>query len=64
MLSFNMRIFNRWGEMMFETSDINQGWDGTYNGKQCEMGAYVYVIEYDIEARGTGVDQGSFLLIR
>lgn len=64
MLSFNMRIFNRWGEMMFETSDINQGWDGTYNGKQCEMGAYVYVIEYNIEARGTGVDQGSFLLIR
>jgi len=62
--SFNMKIFNRWGEMIFETNDNNQGWDGYFNGKECEMGAYVYVIEYDIEERGEGIEKGSFLLIK
>jgi gliding motility-associated-like protein len=41
-----MRIFDRWGQMLFETTDINVGWDGTYNGKPCWTGAYVYDISY------------------
>ncbi|MEZ4804823.1 MAG: gliding motility-associated C-terminal domain-containing protein [Bacteroidia bacterium] len=28
---YQMEIFNRWGEKLFETSDISQGWDGTYH---------------------------------
>ncbi len=38
------RIFNRWGELIFETSDINEGWDGTYRGKEQEMGTYIYYV--------------------
>ncbi len=61
---FNMKIFNRWGQMVFETNDIGFGWDGTFDGKECEVGAYVYVIEFDIEERGSGISKGSLLLIR
>lgn len=35
-----LAIFNRWGEKIFE-SDHNEGWDGTYQGEECEMGVYL-----------------------
>ena len=36
------RIYNRWGEMVFETYDINVGWDGTYTGNPQDMETFVY----------------------
>jgi gliding motility-associated-like protein len=39
------RIYNRWGNKVFETTDIDAGWDGTYNDKPQPMGVYVYTIE-------------------
>jgi gliding motility-associated-like protein len=39
------RIYNRWGEMVFESPDINIGWDGTYNGTPVNSGVYVYYLE-------------------
>lgn len=41
----HFRIFNRWGNLIFETSDINEGWDGSYKGKAQPFGVYVYEIE-------------------
>jgi gliding motility-associated-like protein len=38
------RIFDRWGVKVFETTDIDQGWDGTFNGKMQPFGVYVYEI--------------------
>ena len=35
-------IYNRWGELLFKTTDINQGWDGTYNGLVQNDENYVY----------------------
>jgi gliding motility-associated-like protein len=40
-----MRIYDRWGELLFETLDIRNGWDGTFNGKTAQPGVYVYYIE-------------------
>ena len=45
-----MKIFDRWGELIFETHDIplgdlSQGWDGTYKGQKVNPGVYVYLIE-------------------
>ena len=39
------RIFNRWGNMVFETKDIDKGWDGTYNGTPQMFGIYIYDIQ-------------------
>lgn len=41
---YEMKIFNRWGEELFVTNDVKEGWDGTYNGKDCEMESYLYHI--------------------
>ncbi len=39
------RVFNRWGEMVFETYDVNEGWDGTWQGKLCTPAVYVWYIQ-------------------
>jgi gliding motility-associated-like protein len=41
---YNMIIYNRWGQKVFETNDIQQGWDGTFNGSVVEGGVYVYTL--------------------
>jgi len=43
---FNMIIFNRWGEIVFESKDAKQGWDGTYHGQLVPEGAYTWKIEF------------------
>lgn len=41
--TFEMKIYNRWGELLFTTTDIFKGWDGRYKGKEQPEGTYVYV---------------------
>ena len=43
---YHLLIFNRWGELLFESFNFNVGWDGTYGGEVCQDGTYVWVIEY------------------
>jgi gliding motility-associated-like protein len=43
---YQLMIFNRWGELIFESFNFKVGWDGTYDGKICQDGTYVWVIEY------------------
>lgn len=43
---FTMVIFDRWGEIVFETHDAKIGWDGTYNGVISQSGMYTYRIEF------------------
>jgi gliding motility-associated-like protein len=42
----NTAIFNRWGEIIFETNDVNFHWDGKYNGKVIQDGTYGYKVSY------------------
>jgi gliding motility-associated-like protein len=45
---FQMQIFNRWGQLLFNTTDRNEGWDGTYQGERVQKGAYTYIIRFVI----------------
>ena len=42
---FHMMIFNRWGELIFESFDINYGWDGYFKNELSQIGAYVYKVD-------------------
>lgn len=46
---FELQIFNRWGQAVFSSDDILQGWDGTYQGVDQEVGTYVWIITYEKE---------------
>ncbi len=43
---WNIKIFNRWGEIVFESNDHTVGWDGTFNGKMVQDGTYLWTVEY------------------
>lgn len=58
------RIFNRWGQLMFESRDPRFGWDGNFKGKPQPMDGYAYTLEADL-INGESVRQsGSISLIR
>ena len=42
---YALYIFNRWGNLIFRTTDPDSGWDGTYQGAALPQGAYVYKYE-------------------
>lgn len=62
--SFQMQIFNKWGEMLFESSSKQSGWDGYYKGKLVPQDVYVYrlSLEFDNGTKETRV--GDVTLIR
>jgi len=43
---YQLLIFNRWGEVIFQTDDIYAGWDGTFNGTIVQDGVYIWQMEY------------------
>jgi gliding motility-associated-like protein len=48
-LSFHLTIYDRWGEKIFESNDVEKKWDGTIKGKPAEAGVYIYVIKSEIK---------------
>lgn len=62
---FTMYILNRWGQVIFETHDLNSGWDGTYDGKIVQDGTYTYIVDYRLNRKSdTRKFQGHFSVIR
>lgn len=58
------RIFNRWGNKVFETTNIDQGWDGTYNGTPQPFDVYIYDV-FAVSKTGQEFHkQGNVTLIR
>ena len=49
---FNMKVFNRWGNIISESSDISEGWDGYINNQKAENGVYVWTYEINVEECG------------
>ena len=45
-IAYHMQIYNRWGELLFDTSDSGKGWDGYYRGKLCPPDVYIYKIDF------------------
>lgn len=58
------RVYNRWGTKVFETADINKGWDGTINGVAQPMGVYVYSVEAVTKKGTVFTKQGNVTLLR
>ncbi len=57
-------IYNRWGELIFKTSNQTDKWDGKYNGLACSLGIYVYSILYKFPLQRTKNVFGKITLLR
>ena len=60
----NLRIFNRWGEMVFETTEQSKCWDGTFNGVSAMTGNYVYTIYVKLTDGNVIEESGNVTLVR
>lgn len=64
MSTFTLQIFDRWGAKMFETSNPDEGWDGTFNRSPVNAGTYVYVLDVTFVDGQKELYRGSVTLIR
>ncbi len=68
MKEFHLYIYNRWGEVIFHSQDIYEGWDGTFNRSDCPEGVYIYMVTW--EGQGSlakdreGMKKGTIMLLR
>ena len=60
----SFKIFNRWGNIVFETSDIEESWDGKRKGKNQNSGTYVYYITGKDKDGDLIERHGNFILLR
>ncbi|UAY51204.1 LamG-like jellyroll fold domain-containing protein [Ferruginibacter albus] len=59
-----LRIYNKWGQLIFETSDAAKGWDGTYQGQSQPLGSYVWMAQ-GINKNGEIINEkGQVVLVR
>jgi gliding motility-associated-like protein len=57
-------VYNRWGEKVFETNDLNKGWDGMYKGKQADIGVFGWYLKVKCINGEEAFKKGNVTLIR
>lgn len=61
---FYMAIYNRWGAKLYETNDINKGWNGSYMNVRCPDGVYIYLVKTQFESYKKMYFKGAVALLR
>lgn len=59
-----LQIFNRWGQFIYQSTTLNKGWDGTFNGSACKADVYVYKIWVRFVDGSTSTKVGDVTLLR
>lgn len=62
--SMEFRVFNRWGEKVFETTDPSIGWDGIYRGKEADTDVFVYYLKAEYFIGSKVETKGNITLMR
>jgi gliding motility-associated-like protein len=58
------KVVNRWGQVMFDTNDEAEGWDGRYNGEPQQMGSYYYFLRFKCGENQFVEKKGEVMLVR
>jgi len=62
--SYELTIFNRWGQPVFNTNDLNQGWNGKSGIEDCSNGLYIYQLKVNEGSDNELIKRGLINLIR
>lgn len=65
--SIDLKIYSRWGELIYQTDNKNDCWDGKHKGEACPAEVYFYTLQYQYETpfkTGLGNDKGMIHLVR
>lgn len=61
---YKMEVYNRWGQLVFQTSNLSEGWNGKFHKTAQPGGAYIFIVKYKNGKGKVYTRKGSFLLIR
>ena len=61
---FQMKVFNRWGTMLFETTDYTKGWDGKFNQQELNPATFAWTLEYTLVNGDIGNLNGNVTLLK
>jgi gliding motility-associated-like protein len=61
---YELLIFDRWGQRVFATKDVLQGWNGTISTKRRETGIFIWLCKYKFKDQQLKIQKGSFVLVR
>lgn len=62
--SISLQVYNRWGEKVFETQQLQEGWDGNYKGEPSAAGVYTYSVRIRYLDQSIEIKKGDVVLIR
>jgi len=62
--NYNMKIYNRWGERLFQSNNINIGWDGRFKNQLCPEDVYLFIILYKFPYETEQIKSGTVTLFR
>ena len=68
-ITFNMVIYDRWGRLVFQSDDVEKGWNGIFEGQYCPPESYVWIVHIgflgqDIITQGDVVFKGTVTIVR
>ncbi|MFZ1635699.1 MAG: gliding motility-associated C-terminal domain-containing protein, partial [Chitinophagales bacterium] len=61
--NYHIEIYNRWGQLVFDTNKLEKNWDGTFENELQEMGVYTYLVTASLNEKSLS-KQGNFTLVR
>lgn len=64
LVSFEMLVYNRWGQELFHTTDPSEGWDGTHGGSTVPTGAYYFIIKAEGTEGHRYVERGAVNVLK
>jgi len=63
-LQYSFQIYNRFGQLIFSSTDPQKSWDGSFNGKTCTDGNYIWQCHYQFEGSKPAYEKGFVILLR
>jgi gliding motility-associated-like protein len=63
-ISYRFSVYNRWGQLIFSSTDPQKGWDGNFAGQRQQQGAFVWMCQYQLESESPQVQRGTVVLMR
>lgn len=63
-VNVDFKIYNRYGQLVFESDELDEGWDGTFEGEPLNQGVFVYTVNYDLINGQSGEISGNVTLVK
>jgi gliding motility-associated-like protein len=61
---YKFTVYNRWGQVVFQSTEIGKGWDGTFRGKNQDSNVFIWTCTYQLEGEKSKMEKGTVMLIR